>query len=190
MPPDFYDITQSLPPSPLLLKAIPFVSTGKKAMDIGAGALKDSRYLLGLGFDVMAIDRNAKSEALANVISSDHFRFVASSFQEFDFPNARFDLVTAMFALPFCRPSSFPDMWNRIRESIVPNGIFCGQFFGIRDAWSMDPNMTFHDEPQARELFRDMDLLLFHEEEKDGTIANGTPKHWHVFHVIARKQAS
>jgi hypothetical protein len=25
------------------------------------------------------------------------------------------------------------------------------------------------------------------EEERDGTTAMGTPKHWHIFHIVARR---
>jgi hypothetical protein len=28
----------------------------------------------------------------------------------------------------------------------------------------------------------------FGEDEHEGTTANGTPKHWHLFHIIARKE--
>jgi hypothetical protein len=32
-----------------------------------------------------------------------------------------------------------------------------------------------------------MEVILLDEEEKDDKTANGTPKHWHVFHFIAKK---
>ena len=47
--------------------------------------------------------------------------------------------------------------------------------------------MTFHTKEQMEKLFSDMEVILLDEEEKDDKTANGTPKHWHVFHFIAKK---
>ncbi len=46
--------------------------------------------------------------------------------------------------------------------------------------------MTFHDVEAARALFDGLELESFVEEEEDGEAFEG-PKHWHVFHVIARR---
>lgn len=45
--------------------------------------------------------------------------------------------------------------------------------------------MTFHDADAARALFDGLELECFVEEE-DGEAFEG-PKHWHVFHVIAKR---
>jgi hypothetical protein len=34
----------------------------------------------------------------------------------------------------------------------------------------------------------DTDIVLFDEKEFDGKTADGSPKHWHVFDIIARKK--
>jgi len=47
--------------------------------------------------------------------------------------------------------------------------------------------MTFHTTEEAKSLFKDFEVLDFEEEEKDGQTADGHAKHWHVFHLIARK---
>lgn len=75
-----------------------------------------------------------------------------------------------------------------VKKSITPGGIFCGQLFGINDEWSNRPSMTFHTREQAEELFTDMEIVSFEEEESDSITVNATPKHWHIFHVIARKK--
>lgn len=48
--------------------------------------------------------------------------------------------------------------------------------------------MTFHTREQAERLISDLEIIEFTEEDQGGRIANGTPKHWHVFHIIARKK--
>jgi hypothetical protein len=32
-----------------------------------------------------------------------------------------------------------------------------------------------------------LEVLEFREEDIDSHVAGGTPKHWHVFHIIAKK---
>jgi hypothetical protein len=46
--------------------------------------------------------------------------------------------------------------------------------------------MTFLTSTQAREQLEGLEILEFTEEDQDGTTADGTPKHWHVYHIIAR----
>jgi hypothetical protein len=42
---------------------------------------------------------------------------------------------------------------------------------------------------QAEALLRDLEVLELIEEDQEGQLANGTPKHWHVFHILARRPA-
>ena len=51
-----------------------------------------------------------------------------------------------------------------------------------------DPEMTFHTEEQARALVDGLQVLHWDEEDAPGTSFTG-PKHWHVFHVVARRPA-
>jgi hypothetical protein len=96
------------------------------------------------------------------------------------------DLVFASFSLPFCRPDAFPTLWERLRSCLRPGGRFVGELFGDRDSWASDPEMTFHDIDAAKTLFHGLEVETFEEEEEDGDAFDG-PKHWHVFHVIARR---
>jgi tellurite methyltransferase len=97
------------------------------------------------------------------------------------------DLVNSSFALPFCAPEHFGDVWRRVRESIAPGGRFAGQLFGDRDGWVGLKDMTFQSRAEAEALFDGVELERFDELEEDGETATGTPKHWHVFHVIAHR---
>ncbi len=184
---EFYKISKNHPPSKLLIKALEFCANKNKAIDIGGGALKDTRYLLSLGFDVTVIDSSELMAEEAKKIVSKKLHYFVTPFDKFDFPENNFDIASATSALPFNSPDTFGKVIKSIKESLVKNGIFCGQLFGVRDEWSSRSKMTFHTREQAEKLFSDMEIIDFREEEKDGTIANGTPKHWHIFHFIARK---
>ena len=158
-----------------------------KAIDIGGGALNDTKYLLEQGFDVTVIDKSPLMEQEAKNIPSNKLRTTTISFEDFIFPKEEYDLTSAMFALPFTSPSHFNKVFKKIKGSLKKDGIFCGQFFGDRDEWNTNPNMTFHTKEQAQELLNDLEVISFKEDEKDDKTAKGDMKHWHVFHIIARK---
>ena len=48
--------------------------------------------------------------------------------------------------------------------------------------------MSFHTRQEAERLVRRLELERFDEVENAGKLATGGPKHWHVFHVVARKR--
>lgn len=186
--PAHFELTKDGPPSPLLVKAMEYVARKGAALDLGDGALKDARFLLGAGFDVTVVDKEPWMARAAEAIASDKLHVLVSSFAEFDFPKEAYELASAMFALPFNPPDTFDAVFQRIKNALVKDGVFCGQFFGVRDGWAGTPSMTFHTKEQAERLLTDgMELISFVETEKDSRTADGALKHWHLFHVIARK---
>ncbi len=188
---DYFKDTKNYPPSPLLVQAMDYVQVKNKAIDIGGGGtLKDTKYLLSQGFETTIIDKEQAVEAACLNIKSKKLKFVISDFVEFDFPPNKFDIAAAIYSLPFTQPEKFSEVFDRIKKSLVTDGIFCGQFFGDRDGWHLNTNLTFVTRAKAQSMLDDLDTLLFNEKEFDGKTANGTPKHWHVFDVIARKKTT
>ena len=187
----YYDSQKGREPRELLSEVLrSFDAEGRigSAVDLGCGDGTDSLALLEHGWDVLSID--AQDDAIRRLrarLTDDvaaRSTTVVSPMQAVDLPRA--DLVFASFSLPFCPPEAFPDLWARIRASLRPGGRFAGELFGDRDTWASDPEMTFHDVGAARALFDGLELESFVEEEEDGEAFEG-PKHWHVFHVIAKR---
>ncbi|MEI8249040.1 MAG: class I SAM-dependent methyltransferase [Candidatus Taylorbacteria bacterium] len=185
---DYYKVTKAKPPRPLLVKALEYVANRDKAIDLGGGALNDTKYLLEQGFDVTVIDKSPLMEQEAKNISSDKLHTFTTSFEDFKFPKAEYDLASAMFALPFTVPDHFTKVFEEIKSSLKKGGVFCGQLFGDRDEWKMNSNMTFHTKEQAQELLGNLEVISFKEDEKDDRTAKGDMKHWHMFHFIAKKK--
>lgn len=186
---EYYEITKNKPPSELLVKAIGFLDSKDNALDLGAGALKDTGFLLQNGFKVTAIDSEPAMIQVAAEINNDNLKTVTSSFEDSDYPKQSYDLINAQYALPFNSPHTFNEVWNKIKNSLKSNGIFTGQFFGNNDEWNITgTNMTFKTESEVRDLLSGMEVIELTEEDKDSTTANGKPKHWHIFHVIAKKR--
>ncbi len=184
----YYTATAGRAPRKLLLEALAYTQKHGLALDVGAGDLTDSVHLLGLGFRVQAIDNAPASQTLSRTIRDDSFTFESTDLEHLTLPVATFDLISAQFTLPFCKPENFTQMLNIILTSLKPGGIITGQFFGTHDAWNVpDSTMTFHTKEEVQELFATMTLIKLFEEERDAPTASGTLKHWHVFEVIAKK---
>ncbi len=188
----YYEQTKGRPPSKLLVAAVTFVNSKIAALDLGSGALKDSRYLLAQGFEeVWAIDKEPVPEEILAEINNPRFHFIQSTFADFDFPENKFNLANASYSLPFNSPETFVAVWSSVVKSLVSNGIFAGQFFGVRDEWNTPgKDMVFHGGQDVQDLLKDFKILQLGEEERDGLTANGESKHWHVFNVIAQKTSA
>lgn len=198
----YYTVTDARPPRATLLFALDrFEQEGGKAahgradlaIDLGCGNGNDTAELLRRGWQVLAIDAEAsaieglqRSEA---ALGPDRLETRVARFEDVDLPRAL--LVNSSFALPLCPPAAFHRVWRRLVAALEPGGRFAGQFFGNRDSWA-DPTtgksgMTFLSRAEAVDLLKDLEIELFDEEENDATTPRGSSKHWHVFHIVARK---
>jgi len=176
------------PPRPLLVKAAALARNKEHALDAGAGALNATKYLLSAGFStVTAMDAAPRAREVAAELGDDRVTFALSRFEDFDFPASRYDLVNAEFSLPFINRGDFAATFTRLLRSVRPGGIFTGQLFGPNDSWNVkNSGMSFHTRGEAEAFFRKFDLMHFEEEDHPGTTKLGEPKHWHIFHIIAR----
>ena len=114
------------------------------------------------------------------------FRFQKQNFEIIELEKS--NLIVANFSLPFCNKNNFKELWNKINNSIVEDGYFVGNFLGLNDSWNgTKTEMTFLSREQVMKLFKDFEILIFKEKEKDALTGLGKMKHWHIFHVIARK---
>jgi tellurite methyltransferase len=66
--------------------------------------------------------------------------------------------------------------------------LFMGEFLGVNDDWARE-GYTAHSRAEVEAFLTAFEPLHFEEVERDGFTIRGTPKHWHAFHVIARKKA-
>lgn len=192
----FYRITRDNPPWPLLTRAAALARKDGRALDLGAGAGRDTRYLLAHGFQVTAVDAQADSVALLTALPEElkpfqeRLRATQSRFEDFAFETGGYDLINAQFTLPFMAPSDFIAVFGRIKDALAAGGVFAGQFFGDHDEWNTpDTTMTFVTRAEAETLLDGLETIEFREIEEDGHIADGRPKYWHVYHILARKPA-
>lgn len=183
----YFNATKNAPASSLLKEAI-LLCEGNQALELGAGALSDSKFFLSKGFSVTAIDKSPLTISASKEITDKGFKFHQTTFDAFKYPIGVFNIVNAQWSLSFNPPQTFEKTFLNIKNSLKNNGIFCGQFFGNEDGWASKTNMTFFTKLQVEKLLEDMKIIKFYEERKTAKSVEGNIKFWHVFHVIAQKK--
>lgn len=187
---EYVQKTKKRPPRALLVRALKLVTKKENALDLGAGALNDSKYLLKQRFKhVTAVDKQDVASEIAKNLPKKRFTYSISTFEKFSFEKNEFDLISAQYSLPFIRPTKFNAVITKIKKALKSKAIFAGQFFGIRDEWNKTRSgMSFITREQIEKLFSDLEIIDLTEEEKDEAPVIGKTKHWHIFHFIVRKK--
>ncbi len=172
---------------PTLLDALARFPAPGLAVDLGCGTGRDTAELLRRGWRVVAVDREQEAlDRLHALVGPDSPQLETrhGRLEEAAWPAC--DLVNASFALPFCPPESFPAVWRRIVESLRPGGRFCGQLFGERDDWA-GSGVVVHTRAELDELLAPFEVERLDVFDDEGTTVVGTRKHWHIYHVVARR---
>jgi SAM-dependent methyltransferase len=191
----FYRAVEGRQLRPLFVDAIPFLpmatqSNPPVAVDLGCGDGVETLELLRRGWQVLAVDGSGEGIARLekSVPPADRARLTTrvAPFADVSLPPA--DLVYAGLSLPFCAPRDFGGVWASITSALRPNGLFVGHLFGPHDSGAGTTGMTFLTRRQVEALLAELDVEQLHEQDEDGASVGG-PKHWHVFHIIARNRA-
>ncbi|MCA1839374.1 MAG: class I SAM-dependent methyltransferase [Actinomycetota bacterium] len=185
----YFAATDNQPVHPMFHFLDPLMPHSGRAIDLGCGAGRGSVWLLEHGLQTIAVDisQEALDHLEAKLPPDADIQLIRSSFQDLDLAAlGPFDVIVAAFTLFFLPPDDYPKFWRSLVQTLKPAGLFAGQFLGVNDSWS-DQGLTIHDRAAVEELLQPFEVLLLEEEEKDGPTALGDIKHWHAFHVIARK---
>ena len=190
---NYYQMTDDRPPRETLMEALSRFDKEEavgRAVDLGCGNGRDTIEILRRGWSVLAIDAQASAiETLKKRPELDELKTTlvtkVSRFENAVWSGA--DLVNSSFALPLCRKTDFLDIWQRIYDSLRSGGRFSGQLFGDRDGWAGNPTNTHFTLAEVQGLIEHYDIEEFWEEETDSVTPRGTPKHWHIYHIVARK---
>ncbi|MGY2743499.1 class I SAM-dependent methyltransferase [Arthrobacter sp. UYCu723] len=162
---------------------------GRRAIDLGCGAGKETLALLDGGWRVHAVDSLADTgERLWATVPAELAEKLSVEMRPFEelmnLPDA--DLILASYSLPFIHPGDFGRVWQMLLGSLRPSGVIAVNLFGERDSWAGIAEWNFHTEADVRRLFDGLEILKFEVFEDAGQSFRG-PKHWHIFDVIARR---
>lgn len=184
---EFHDKTKDKPPRDLIQHAVKYVPNPSKAIDIGGGGLRDTKFLLNLGFEVTVVDSSPNLTSLVKELNNAKLHFSMSKFDEFDYKNENYDLVNAMCALPFNGVESFNQVFESIKKSLKVGGVLSANLYGVRDCRNVEGTLTvFHTKDEVESLLKGMEILHF-KEDKTETGTDAGVKHWHVFYFIVRR---
>ncbi len=215
----YFDLMAGKPPREALVKALDTFeaedagrgeAVWRIAMDVGCGEGRDTREILRRSHPTIwrvscsdpvaeAIERTvqplspAQRERLHGAVCTlqDMPRVYAAGVPRAGAEGlARsVDMVNASYVLPFVPPEDFEGVWTWLRASIALGGRFAGQFFGPRDSWATIPGRSHHTDEQVAAMLTGFDIEHLNIDDKDGHDPFGNAKHWHVYHVVARKRS-
>jgi len=191
---DYYEKTGQRPPRPTVMRALDAfdrvgLPEGAMAADLGFGSGRDLVELQRRGWPVQAID--ASPEAIDGLLHREDLLSEAEIYPQLaryeDMELLPCDLINAAFSLPLCPPENFSSVWRKILDALKPGGRFSGQLYGDRDSWVGREGMTFHTRTQVEGLLSKLEVEFLEEEEDDSVTPRGASKHWHIFHIVAKK---
>ena len=206
----FVDNTRDRPPRENLTKAFelfgdelssPHSGQRRRAVDLGAGAGNESLYLLGLGWDVIAIDpephaiETIASRALAlkestpgKTIGTIDCRL--TTMQDMELKPESVHLINASFSLPYVPADEMDAVWHQCVAALDDGGVFTGHFFGPDHEWHRNQSMSFYSvEELFDHFFRSQPLAiryLIHTREQVNLAIGGTA-FFDTITVIAQK---
>ena len=189
---EYYNKTKGNKPSGLL-KTFFFMNFDKElkektAIDLGAGAGNDAKYLLEKGFKVTCIDKEEKSKEIimSQITQNENLKFELQEFENLKLDKV--DLIYSCFSLHFCNPEKFDSLMYEITENIKSNGFFVGNFLGEEDGWYGNNTMTFLSKEKVLDYFKDFEIKYYAEKKYVKETVIGDKKNWHVFEIMAMKK--
>ena len=187
----YYEKTKDSVPNKLLEVAVEYVPHQGDALDLGAGAGRDSIFLAEKGFQVTAVDENPSSVDFFKTIGNEKIKFVPASFLDFEFEEGKYDIISAQNSLMFIQdPEDLKILVGKMLTALKPSGVFTANFSGTNDSWKQtEPvKMTFLEKTEIEEMFKDTEIIKCQEIENDQPTVRGNPHHVHNIFVVARKR--
>ena len=183
----YFNASEQVPPHAVLYELEPYLNPSGKALELGAGAGTAAQWLSDKGYEVVAIDNSptAIERLRSRFFENTLVKVIEGDFSRMELPAV--DVIIAGFSLFFVPKWRFKRAWNTISNSIKPGGLFAGQFLGKNDEWN-DGKMTIHSARSLKNLLQDFEILYWEEVDREGKTVVNKAKHWHIFHVVARKQ--
>ncbi len=185
---NYYDRTRNGPLSQLTIQVLHHVHEPGKALDIGAGSLRDARRLLELGFEVIALDESPLLLSEASRVNHPKLHPVQCSIENYSFPENEFIIVSGIFSLIFVHRQYIDKVLESICKSLTSKGVACFQLLGERDDWVGATNSNWHTQVQLTKLLKPFKVISINEQEYD-EIVGGKMKHWHYYEVIAKRDS-
>lgn len=161
-------------------------SSGRVALDLGAGGGADTLEFARQGWTVHAYDSDdtltARLVDEQRLDGTVHFH-LGDMARVDPFPVA--DVIYSAYALPMLG-KKLPAVWRRLRAALRPGGVMAVDLFGDRDTWADRDDIATLSESKLDAMF---DGLTVHDrsvrDEPGRAFASDGRKHWHVISTLA-----
>ena len=194
----YFDATAERETRDDLRLAVSLVEGDKIAIDCGCGAGSDIAFLRSHDFFVHAFDIEKESITRCGVKFKGDSNVLLSqdSFNTYKYPHA--SLIVSDASLFFCPAQEFSEVWRKITDALLPNGIFSGSFLGPEDTMAGPvynkerywPSVLVLSKDEVKNLLCGYKIESFTEHRTTGKTPDGKPHQWHIFSVIARKKSN
>ncbi len=179
-----------------------FVKNKEKAIDIGAGALRETKYLVDQGFKkVVVVDYSKLNENyLKDIENKDAIEYFQEKVENYKFLQEDSDLIVSMNTLSWVHKERLSDVVQNIKNALKSEGVFVGTFFAVDDdlvknGTSDGDKASGLNRKEIEELFKDFEFIEIgtiengiDEYDENIKIKNGTMVHKHDFLVIVQKK--
>ncbi len=172
-------------PNHLVASVVETIPCGRvAALDLGAGNLRDSRYLKRSGFErVVAVDRSEDSIPYA----AEGIELTIKPIEKYRPAKGVFDLIVSCNTLFFLRNMEVEQLLQTMHKALRPNGIIAFNVLGNDDPWSTDPKKSAFSKAEVLALTQRFKTETFDEVRADRTNAIGGSKFWHHWVLVLRK---
>ena len=186
---EYFRATLDKPLHPIFEQLDPHLPKQGVALELGCGVGTGVLHLLERGLSVVAVDseREALDLLEERLPEGADVAVLETRFQDLQLPPETYDVVVAGFSLYFLSPEEFASFWPRLVRAMKPGGVLAGQLLGVNDSWN-DQGFSLHTREEVDRLLEPFDVLHLEEVERDGKTVWGEAKHWHAFHIVARKR--
>jgi SAM-dependent methyltransferase len=184
-----YNLKKARIPNKDLVKYFSCVLKKDRALDLGAGNLRDSIFMAENGFDkVVSLD--IMKEPVFE-IEHDSIEFVSSKFEDFNYGKERYDLVNSRMSISFIPKEYFFKVLSNISDSLNRGGVLIIDFFGNNHGFKKSDNVsesTFVSKEELTDFLKDFEIISFNQRDEDSkTFKNGVVR-WHSLDFVLRKK--
>jgi len=194
----YFDATADSETRNDLWVAVNLVEGDRVAIDCGCGAGSDITFLRSQDFLVHAFDIEEESISRCRERFRDDREVLLSkaSFTTFEYPSA--SLIVADASLFFRPKDEFSGVWQKITNSLLPNGVFSGSFLGLEDTMAGPnynkeaywPDVLVTSEEKIMRWLKGFKIESFIEYRSSGKTPDGELHQWHIFSIVAKKESN
>lgn len=187
-PKDHLEETKYLGPSNNTVVSVHLLNKyQKRALDLGCGSFRSSKFLFSCGFIVDAID---KDEAVKDYTPffryrpKELFNLIVADYLQYDLGEGKYDIIIAENTLSFNLREEVLKVIAKIKIALKSGGMFAGNFYGLKDFRAVGrPKMSFYIKEEAESILKQIGQIHKLIETEGKTEKGNKPLHTYEFVV-------